>query len=235
MTVDHELLEKFKNVATITGAQVTLAGSVEEATGYVLKLVKDNDIKMVVKSNSSLADKLGLSDRLAAGGVRVTETAIANWAVQLAKGKDIPIDAVAKLISAAAGEDVPAEAEALLRAARRILKEVYAGAGLGITEADFGIAETGTLVALENESNARLAAILPKLHLTLLDGDRMALSRADAAELIKGSASGIPGHKVSQLITYLTRRSTPADIPGAFFTRTRGPAEEHILIISKLL
>ncbi|MEI6186214.1 MAG: LUD domain-containing protein [Dehalococcoidia bacterium] len=234
MTVDHKLLDKFKTEATLGGAQVFLAASAEDAVNYVLKLVKDKDIKIVVKSNSSLADKLGLPERLAAGGVRVIETAVAHWAVQLAKGKEVPIDTLAEMISTAAGEKVPAESAALLLAARRVLKDVYAGAGLGITEADFGIAETGTPVTLENEGNARLAAILPKLHLTLLDGNHIAGNRADAAELIKGSSGGIPGHRVPSFIAYLTRRNTTPDIQGESFTRARGPAEEHILIINKL-
>jgi L-lactate dehydrogenase complex protein LldF len=231
MTVDHELLEKFKTEAALTGAQVTLAASVEDAVDYVLKLVKDKDIKIVVKSGSPIADRLKLSAHLADAGVKVTETSIMQWAAQLARGQDVPVDKLAGLISAAAGEKVPAEPEAILRAARRILKDVYAGAGLGITEADFGIAETGTLVTLENEGNARLAAILPQLHLTLLDGSRMAGSLADAAELIKGSSGGIPGHKVPTFITYLTGRNTTADIPGAIFARAQGPAEEHILVL----
>jgi L-lactate utilization protein LutB len=231
MTVNDELLERFKTEASLTGAQVTLAASAEEATEYVLKLVKDKDIKVVVKSGSPIADRLGLPARLAATGVKVTETSIAQWAAQLARGKDVPVDNLAELISAAVGEKVPAEPEAILQAVRLILKEAYTGAGLGITEADFGIAETGTLVTLENEGNARLAAILPKLHLTLLDGNRIAGNLADAAEFIKCSSGGIPGHKIPAFITYLTGRNTTADIPGAIFARAQGPAEEHILIL----
>jgi L-lactate dehydrogenase complex protein LldF len=234
MAVDHELLDKFKTEATLGGAKVFVAASDEEAVNHVLQIVKGKDLKIVVKSNSSLAEKLGLSERLADCGVRVIETAIAQWAVQLAKGKDVPIDMVAKMVSCATGEEVPAEAEALLRAARRILKEAYTGDGLGITEADFGIAETGKLVTLENEGNARLAAILPKVHLSLLEGSRIARTRAAAAELIKGSSVGIPGHKVSTFITYLTRRDNTADKTGDDSPRARGSAEEHILIINKL-
>jgi L-lactate dehydrogenase complex protein LldF len=231
MTVDDALLEKFKTEATLIGAQVTLAASAEEAVNYVLKLIKDKDIKIVVKSGSPIADRLDLPAHLAAAGVKVAETSITQWAAQLARGKEVPVDELAELISAAAGEPVPAEPDAILRAARRILKDVYKGAGLGITQADFGIAETGTLVTLENEGNARLAAILPKLHLTLLEGSRIAGNLADAAELIKGSSGGIPGHKIPSYITYLTGRNTTADIPGAIFARAQGPAEEHILIL----
>ncbi|MFA5399636.1 MAG: LUD domain-containing protein [Dehalococcoidia bacterium] len=231
MPKDNELLERFKTEAALTGAQIKVASSAEEAVEYVLGLAKEKGITTVVKSTSSIADRLDLAARLSKAGIKVMETSIAQWAAQLARGQEVPIDKLAELVSAATGEKVPAEPEAILRVARRMLKDAYTGAGLGITEADFGIAETGTLVTLENEGNARLAAALPKLHLTLLDGARIAGSLADAADLIKDSPGGIPGHKVPTFITYLTGRNTTADIPGAIFARAQGPAEEHILIL----
>lgn len=197
----------------------------------MLGLAKERGITTVVKSTSPIADRLDLAARLSKAGIKVMETSIAQWAAQLARGQEVPIDKLAELISAATGEKVPPEPEAILRVARRMLKDAYMGAGLGMTEADFGIAETGTLVTLENEGNARLAAALPKLHLTLLDGARIAGSLADAADLIKCSPGGIPGHKVPTFITYLTGCNTTADIPGAIFARAQGPAEEHILIL----
>jgi len=231
MPNDNELLDRFKAEAALTGAQVRLASSAEEAVEYVLGLAKEKGITTVVKSTSPIADRLDLAEQLSKAGIKVMETSLAQWTARLAKGQEVPIDKLAELISAATGEKVPAEPEAILRVARRMLKDAYTGAGMGITEADFGIAETGTLVTLENEGNARLAAALPKLHLTLLDGARIAGSLADAADLIKGSPGGIPGHKVPTFITYLTGRNTTADIPGAIFARAQGPAEEHILIL----
>ncbi len=226
-----ELLEKFKTEAVLTGALIKQVSSAEEAVGYITGLVKDKGITTVVKSASPIAERLDLAARLSGAGVKVMETSIAQWSAGLARGEDVSVDKLAGLISAAIGREVPSDAESLLQAARSILKEAYSGAGLGITEADFGIAETGTLVTLENEGNARLAAILPRLHLTLLDGTRIAGNLADAAEMIKGSSAGIPGHKVPAFITYLTGRNTTADIPGAIFARAQGPAEEYILII----
>ncbi|MFA5078094.1 MAG: LUD domain-containing protein [Dehalococcoidia bacterium] len=226
-----ELLEKFKTEAILTGALIKQVSSAEEAVGYITGLARDKGITTVVKSVSPIADSINLAARLSQAGVKVMETSIAQWAAGLARKEDVPLDKLAGLVSAALGRQVPAEAEALLQAARSILKEAYSGSGLGITEADFGIAETGTLVTLENEGNARLAAILPRLHLTLLDGERIARNLADAAEMVKGSSAGIPGHKIPTFITYLTGRNTTADIPGAIFARAQGPAEEYILII----
>jgi len=231
MAFDIELIERFKTAASMLGAQVFVADSVEDAVAYVLKLVKDRDIKLAVESHSALAAKLDLNKQLEATGVRITDTAIVQWVLKLAQGKDVPFEKVAELVFSAAGEKVEAEPKALLIAARRVLKDIYLNTDLGITEADFGIAETGTLVTLDNKGNARLAVVLPRLHLTLLDASHVAASLSAAADMIKGSSCGIPGHKVPTLIRHLTVRNNKADIPGALFALTREPREEHILIV----
>ncbi len=233
MTVNKELIQKFKNEASMLGPQVYVANTKEEALSYILKLIQDKDIKVVVKSGSELAARLGLREHLEKNGVKVTETQIVQWILDLSQGKAVPLEQVAGLVSSATGDKVAAEPEAILVAARRALKDAYINADLGITQADFGIAETGTLVTLENEGNARLSAALPRLHLTLLQGDCIVSNLAEAADRIKSGNGGLPGHKVPTFITYLTGRNTTADIPGAIFARAQGPAEEHILLINK--
>jgi L-lactate dehydrogenase complex protein LldF len=225
------LLEKFSTEIAKVGTAVFLADSPEAAVNHILKLAADKQVKNVVKAGSAIAGRLGLADQLLGCGIRVTETSIVQWVLQLAKGKEVPAEEVARLISSATGQKVDPEPAAILKAARHVLKEAYAGADLGITEADFGVAETGSLVTLENEGNARLAAILPRLHLTLLDCDNIVEDLAHAAEKLKSSSSGIPGSKVPAFITYLTGRNTTGDIPNMLFARAQGPAEEHLVLV----
>jgi L-lactate dehydrogenase complex protein LldF len=234
MAANSELIEQFKKEAARVGSNIFIAGTAEEAVGYILNLVEEKKITTVVKSDSALAVQLNLRQQLENKGARVTETSIVQWVQQLSGGKETPVDKIAELMSSATGEKVAAEPEAILKAARRALKDCYLNAGLGITQADFGIAESGTMITLENEGNSRLAAALPHIHLTLLDGSCIVANLSEAAEKIKNTSGGIPGHKVPTFITYLTGRNTTGDIPGALFARAQGPAEEHILILAVL-
>ena len=157
MAENADLINKFTREVSRLGTKVFLAKTPADAVDYIVNLVKDKGIKTAVKANSEIAVKLELNDKLAGCGIRVTETSIVQWTLQLLKGKDVPVDEVAALISSATGQNVGTESSELLKAARKALKEAYANADLGITEADVAIAETGSLITLENESNARLA------------------------------------------------------------------------------
>ena len=232
MAENADLINKFTSAVSRLGTKVFLADTPADAVNYIVSLVRDKDIKTVVKANSSIAVKLALNDMLDGCGVRVTDTSIVQWTLQLLKGKDVPADQVAALISSATGQKVGTEPSEMLKAARKALKEAYVNADLGITEADFAIAETGSLITLENEGNARLAAALPRIHLTLLDASCVVANLAAAAEKIKGTSAGIPGHKVSTFITHLSKRNTTGNIPGTFPARAQGPAEELILLVN---
>lgn len=231
MTVKKDLIEKFSTEASRVGAKILTAADRAEAAAHISNLAKTKNISSVVKSGCPLALKLDLVTHMESCGLKVCETTLVQWTLQLKQKKNVPLDEVAALISSATGEKVGSDPEAILSAARQALKSIYAGADLGITQADFGIAESGTLVTLENEGNARLAAVLPRLHLTLLEAEKIVADLAEAAEFIKQNAGGIPGRKLPTFITCLTGRNTTADIPGALFARAQGPEEEYILII----
>jgi L-lactate utilization protein LutB len=234
MTANSDVIEKFIAEASRAGAKILVADNRDEAAGHISSLAKSKNITTVVKARCPLAGKLGLPRHMENSGIKVCETSLVQWTLQLKQKKDVPLDEVAALVSTATGEKVGNDPEEILRAAKKALKAVYASADLGITEADFGIAETGTLISMENEGNARLAAVLPRLHLTLLEAGHVVASLDDVTEMIKQTTGGIPGHAIPTFITYLTGRNTTADIPDALFARAQGPAEEYILIVHEI-
>jgi L-lactate dehydrogenase complex protein LldF len=228
---DTRLLEEFTARAILCGTIVSVARSAAEAQGLLSELIRSRDIRVAVKSGSGLADLLGLNHSLQHHGVKVTETELVGFIVQLSKGKDVPLERVAGMISSAAGHQVEAEPSAILSAARMVLKEAYRAADLGISEADFGIVETGTLVTLEHAAGARLAAVLPHLHLSLLDYGCIVATLADAAEKIKAESGGIPGRKLTAFISQIARQNRPGNGYRTAVSGHERPIEEHILII----
>ena len=232
MSDNKELINKFTAEVSRLGKKVLLAETPADAINYIISLIRDRDIKTVIKANSGIAVKLALDKRLAECGVRVIETSIVQWTLQLIKGKDIPSDEVAALISSASGQKVGTEPVEMIKAARIALKEAYAHAGLGITEADFVLVDTGRLITLDDEANARLASALPRLHLTLVDAACVVANLASATEMIKKTSGDIPGHKVSTFITHLTKKDIHGNIHDELFEQAQHPVEEIILLVN---
>ncbi|MBM3154233.1 MAG: lactate utilization protein [Chloroflexi bacterium] len=113
------------------------------------------------------------------------------------------------------------------------LRQDCINADLGISEADFAIAETGTLVLIGNQRDVRLVAVLPRFHLTLVNSQNLVETLDDASAIIKSLSPGNTNCKMPAYVTYITGRNTTADIPGAIFARAQGPAEEHIVLLHK--
>jgi len=226
----------------MAGATVYEAGSTDEANDYILKLVQEHQARRVVKSKSALAKEIGLRDCLVKAGLEVTETDLGDWLVQLA-GDKAPNPAeiadgktlkqIAALVSKAAGEEVEAEPPAILQAARRVLRQSYIVADMGISEADLAIAETGTTVMLCNEGNSRLVSVLPPIHVMLLNSEGIVLTLNAAVARLKSLARDKSDGRWPSYVTYLTGRNTTGDIPGALMARAQGPAEEHIVLVNK--
>lgn len=232
--VATELVEQFKAEAGRTGAVVYEAEGAEDARNCVLALAQGHDVRRVVKSRSVVAEEIGLREHLENAGIEVRETDLAEWIAQLAREASAThktIQQVAELLSRATGEELKPDPQVLLKAARRTLRQACVDADLGISEASIGIAETGTSVILDDEGNARLVAVLPRLHLTLVDCEKVLPSLDDATARIRALGKNSTGPKMPSYVTYITGRNTTGDIPQALMARAQGPEEEHILLV----
>jgi L-lactate dehydrogenase complex protein LldF len=228
------LVEQFKAEASRAGAVVYEASSAEDACNYILKLAQERDVKTAVKSKSRVADEVKVKKHLEKAGIEVKETDLKEWIAQLAGEKSTGRETmrqVEKLISKVTGKKLDPDPRVLLNAANGAIKQYCIDADMGISEADVAIAETGTLVIVGNEGVTRLVAVLPRIHVTVVNSQNVVPIMEDVIARLKSLKGDIAGQIVPVYVTYITGRNTTADIPGAVLARAQGPAEEHIILM----
>jgi L-lactate dehydrogenase complex protein LldF len=214
-----EGLETFTRSATRSGIVVHRAADAAAARATVLSILRDAGAGDVVKAKSMLCEELGLNDALESEGIRVTETDLGELVIQLegeapshVTGPALHVDAgeVARrfhehgIIDAIpAGLDRRTLARTLAAAARDHLREAFLRAPAGITGGNFVVADTGTLVLVENESNIRLATTLPDLHVAIVGVEKLVLEAADLGPLLSLLPVSATGQRQSAAVSLL--------------------------------
>lgn len=177
-----ELALEFKKNAEANGAKVFIANSPDEAREYILKVAKQRGVKKVVKSKSMASEEIHLNPYLLEAGMEVRETDLGEWIIQLAKHRPshmvlpaihLTKEEVAELFTKEVNEKVKSDIPQLVKIARRELRNVFLSADMGITGANIAVAETGSIVIIENEGNARLVTTLPKIHVVLVGLEKL--------------------------------------------------------------
>jgi L-lactate dehydrogenase complex protein LldF len=179
-----------------------------------------------------LSEEIGLNHALEAAGVRAVETDLGEYILQLAGEHPVHIivpaiektaaDA-AELLSAVEGTPLPAEVDPLLQAARRQLRETFLAADVGITGANFGVCDTGSICLVSNEGNARLVSALPRVHVALVGRERLVQSLDDLAVMLRLRDRSETGRGLTSYTTLLTGPRRPGE--------QDGPEELHIVIV----
>ncbi len=227
---DH--LEAFADAVGARGGNVFFARTAEEARTYVVDVCTRAGARLAVKSKSMLSEEIGLNAALETAGVRAVETDLGEYLLQLAGRHPAHIVApaieltkedCAELLSRAGGVAVEPELEALTAAARRQLREAFQTADVGITGANFAVAETGSICLVTNEGNGRLVSSLPRVCISLLGMERVVPTTAELAVLLQLLARSGTGQPLTVYTTLLTdpRRDGEED----------GPEESHVVII----
>ena len=229
--LDRYLDEFARNVERL-GGRVFRASDAEEARTYVADVCRRRGARLVAKSKSMASEEIGLNEALEAAGIRTVETDLGEYILQLAGEHPAHILApaiektaaeVAELLSRVEGAPVPAEPEALTQAARRQLRHVFETADVGVTGANFAVAETGSICLVTNEGNGRLVSALPAVHIALVGMERLVPTLADLAPLLRLLARSGTGQRLSTYTTLLTGPRGEGE--------KDGPEEVHIVII----
>ena len=233
---DHTLqnldlyLEAFERNATRAGASVHWAATAEEACDTILGICRAAGASLVTKSKSMVSEEIGLGARLEAAALEVVETDLGEYIVQIRGERpshliapaihlgpdDIAADFRRSHRHLPADRDL-ASPEALVDEARGVLRQKFLSAEVGITGANFLVAETGSVIVVTNEGNADLTMSLPKVHVVLASIEKVVPTLNDAWTLLRLLARSGTGQDFTAYTTLATgaRRAEDRDGPEA--------------------
>jgi len=229
-------LEAFEEKVKAAGGHVHFARDVDEANAIVIDICKRHAAKSVTKGKSMISEEMGLNHVLEANGIKAVETDLGEYIIQLRNETPSHIIAPAVHLTQAQVEadfrrvhqDLPqtrdlTEPTSLLSEARAILREKFLAADIGITGANFLVAETGTSIIVTNEGNGDLTQTLPKVHIALASIEKLVPTLEDVAQLLRVLARSATGQDMSVYTTLSTGPRRPDDVDG--------PEEYHVVIL----
>ncbi|MBW1898716.1 MAG: lactate utilization protein, partial [Deltaproteobacteria bacterium] len=208
-----ELFEEFKACAEAAGANVHVAKNAREANEIIAAVAKENDVKQIVKSKSMTAEETFLNDHLEKEGYTVTETDLGEWIIQLRKEgpSHLVMPAihlsryqVGDLFEEVTGRKLDSEnIDKLVKVARQELRPTYFEADMGISGANFAIAESGALGLVTNEGNMRLVTTLPRVHVALVGFDKLIPDLKSMFQILKVLPRNATGQAITSYVTWI--------------------------------
>lgn len=225
-------LERFEREATARGTRVHWARDAAEARSIVVGIARDREARLAVKSKSMVSEEIGLNDAFVDAGIVPVETDLGEWIVQLAgeTPSHILVPAIHKrrgeirdLLARVLDRPMPDDAEGLTAVAREALRPRFARADIGVSGANFLVAETGSFLLIENEGNIRLVTSLPRVHVAVVGIEKMVPTLADLGPLVRLVTRSGTGQAIS---CYQTLTTGPKLHPD-----DDGPEEVHVVLV----
>jgi L-lactate dehydrogenase complex protein LldF len=222
-TLDKQL-ETFEAIITKRGAKVIWAEDAQQALEAIGKICEEKNCKTLVKSKSMVTEEIHLNDYLEKQGIESVETDLGEYIQQLDGEPPYHIvtpamhkskEDVARLFAEKLGTDPKATPEQLTLTARKVLREKYVQAEVGVTGANFIIADIGGIAVTENEGNARLSCSMPKTHIVIAGIEKVIPSLTDLGLFWPLLSTFGTGQKVTVYNTIVTgpRQANETDGP----------------------
>ncbi|HZZ77435.1 MAG TPA: LutB/LldF family L-lactate oxidation iron-sulfur protein [Gemmataceae bacterium] len=206
------------------GGKVHFAATAEDARRIVVEIAQQANCKHAVKSKSMTTEEIHLNPSLEQAGIEVTETDFGEFIIQLANERPSHLvapavhhtrESIATVLSKHVGEQLPDDPKALAMTGRRILREKFRRADLGITGANFAVAESGTVVLVTNEGNGRLTTTCPRVHVAIMGIEKVIPRIIDLPVFLKLLARGATGQTLSVYTTIITGTRRVGEADGA--------------------
>jgi L-lactate dehydrogenase complex protein LldF len=225
-------LDEFIQNARLNGMIVHQAADSREAVQIVLEIARQNGVRLVAKSKTMVGEEIELNQALEAAGLRVVETDLGEYIVQIRNERPSHIitpavhlrrEDVGQTFHEVLGIPFTKDIPAMTAAARKVLRETFLTADMGISGVNFAVAETGTLCMLTNEGNGRMVTTLPRLHVALLGIERLVPNFDDLTLLLALLPRYATGQKITVYTSLINSPRRPEDADG--------PVERHIVLV----
>jgi len=224
-----ELLEK--NVIA-QGGNVVWAETGPDALDFIFQLALEKGIRKVVKSKSMLGEEIRLNEELERNGIEPIETDLGEYIVQLGHEHPSHIvfpalhkskEQVSALFADKLGMPPTDDCEKITATARKVLRRHFLSARMGITGVNFGVAETGTIVVVENEGNARLSVSVPEIHVAIMGLEKVIPRAEDLGVFLKLLTRNATAQKISTYVNLINGKRRPGELDG--------PSEFYLVLL----
>jgi L-lactate dehydrogenase complex protein LldF len=229
-------LEAYESKVVEAGGKVHWALTAEDARAIVLDLCRKAGARTVTKGKSMIAEEIGLNAWLEGAGITPIETDLGEYIIQL-RG-ELPSHIIAPAVhlnkeqvesdfrrahTALPKDRDLSEPVQLLTEARGVLRAKFLAADVGITGANFLVAETGTSLIVTNEGNGDLTQILPRVHIVIASIEKITPTLEDVSQILRVLARSATGQEMSVYTTFSTGPRRPGD--------PDGPEEYHVVLL----
>lgn len=225
-------LDEFASKLEARGAKVFWATDARAARDYIVSVAQQNKVRSVIKSKSMTAEEIHLNDALEKAGVEVVESDLGEYIVQLRQeppyhlvfpAMHLTRQQISDLFHEKLGSEPTNQPEVLTMIARDVMRKKYCAADMGISGANFAIAETGMVSITENEGNARLTTSLPKIHIALLGIEKILPKLSDLAIFLPMLATAGAGQPITGYNTLYGGPRQPGE--------PDGPEQFHVVLL----
>ncbi|RMO04368.1 cluster-containing protein [Pseudomonas cichorii] len=227
-----DLLEQLERNLIRNGVNVHWAETVEQANDIVLSIVNAHEARQVIKGKSMVSEEMEMNDFLGERGVECLEADMGEYIVQMDHEKPSHIimpaihknaGQVGKLFHEKLGVEYTTDVDQLIQIGRSVLRQKFFEADIGVSGVNFAIAETGTLLLVENEGNGRMVTSVPPVHIAVTGIEKVVENLRDTIPLLSlltRSALGIP---ITTYVNMISGPRKPHELDG--------PQEVHLVLL----
>jgi L-lactate dehydrogenase complex protein LldF len=227
-----DLLTELKGRLEARGVKVFFAQDAAAARDYILSVARAAGVTRVVKGKSMTTEEIELNPALEKAGIEAVETDLGEYIVQLRNEPPSHIitpaihlskEDIGHLFADKLGAGYTSDPPALTAMARERLREVFLRAEMGITGVNFAVAETGTLVVVENEGNGRFCTTTPDIHVAVMGIEKVIPKFEDLSHFLEILARTATGQRFTAYTSFLNGPRGADDLDG--------PREMHLVIL----